>query len=99
MKLGTNCPRCGQPLEQERPALNSLSRYDNETYICSDCGIMEGLWQFSHAGEPLPALDQSLDPDAPLKVTMTKNEDGTFNLESATPLDDFEDGAQHRSRR
>jgi hypothetical protein len=97
MKLGTNCPRCGEPLNQERPALNALSRVDNETYICSACGTMEGLWNYSHPGEPLPPLDVDLGKEE-LHVTMTKNPDGTFNLVDMHPLDDFEDGAQHRSR-
>lgn len=34
-----NCPRCGKPY-YERPA---LSRLDNETLICPDCGTREAL--------------------------------------------------------
>lgn len=30
------CPRCG-----EMKPLNTLSRKDNKTYICSDCGVAE----------------------------------------------------------
>jgi predicted RNA-binding Zn-ribbon protein involved in translation (DUF1610 family) len=38
------CPRCGQErLRIDRPALNALSRTDNKTYVCSDCGTSEGL--------------------------------------------------------
>ena len=33
------CPRCGKPYF-ERPA---LSRVDNETLICPDCGTREAL--------------------------------------------------------
>ncbi len=33
------CPRCGRPY-CERPA---LSRLDNETLICPDCGTREAL--------------------------------------------------------
>ena len=33
------CPRCGKPY-YERPA---LSRVDNETLICPDCGTREAL--------------------------------------------------------
>ena len=33
------CPKCGGPLG-ERPA---LSRRDNKTEICSDCGFNESL--------------------------------------------------------
>jgi len=58
--LSTNCPRCGAPLNQERPALNALSRYDNATYICSPCGTMEALYNFAHQGEPLPPLDVNI---------------------------------------
>ena len=38
------CPRCGQnTLRLDRPALNALSRTDNDTYICSDCGQQEAF--------------------------------------------------------
>lgn len=33
------CPKCNKPYSTP-PA---LSRVDNETYICSDCGLMEAL--------------------------------------------------------
>lgn len=33
------CPKCGRTYT-ERPA---LSRYDNDTIICSDCGTREAL--------------------------------------------------------
>lgn len=33
------CPKCGKPY-QEFPA---LSRIDNETLICPDCGVREAL--------------------------------------------------------
>lgn len=35
----TICPRCGKPY-REPPA---LSRADNKTYICPDCGTREAL--------------------------------------------------------
>ncbi len=35
----TICPKCGRPYT-ERPA---LSRLDNETLICPDCGTREAL--------------------------------------------------------
>jgi predicted RNA-binding Zn-ribbon protein involved in translation (DUF1610 family) len=42
------CPRCGEEtLRLDRPALNALSRTDNETYVCSDCGVIEALEDFS----------------------------------------------------
>lgn len=38
----TPCPVCSGPLH-ERRAMNSLSRADNHTYICSRCGQREAL--------------------------------------------------------
>ena len=38
------CPRCGQAY-RERPA---LSRLDNETLICPDCGTREALVIYTH---------------------------------------------------
>lgn len=39
MKKGGTCPRCGKTYEGH-PA---LSRVDNETLICPDCGTREAL--------------------------------------------------------
>ena len=55
------CPRCGSA-EMHFPA---LSRTDNRTHVCSDCGRLEALEQFagSLSGEiesQLLALQQSL---------------------------------------
>jgi predicted RNA-binding Zn-ribbon protein involved in translation (DUF1610 family) len=42
------CPRCGEEtLRLDRPAMNALSRTDNETYVCSDCGTSEALEDFA----------------------------------------------------
>ncbi|MCW2763829.1 MAG: hypothetical protein JWR85_4030 [Marmoricola sp.] len=42
------CPRCGEKtLRLDRPALNALSRTDNQTYVCSDCGTNEALEDFA----------------------------------------------------
>lgn len=38
------CPLCGSSFKEE---LGSLSRRDNKTTICSDCGIREALEDFS----------------------------------------------------
>lgn len=38
-----NCPRCGM-VKEGYPA---LSRTDNETDICSECGLTEALEQWS----------------------------------------------------
>lgn len=38
------CPRCHRnDLIADDPALNSLSRRDNKTYICNDCGNDEAM--------------------------------------------------------
>ena len=43
----TTCPRCGEEtLRTDRPAMNALSRTDNETYVCSGCGTSEALEDF-----------------------------------------------------
>ena len=44
------CPRCGEKtLRLDRPVLNALSRTDNRTYVCSDCGTGEALESFAKA--------------------------------------------------
>lgn len=48
------CPRCGDDtLRIDRPALNALSRVDNKTYVCSDCGTSEAWERFVNPGETL----------------------------------------------
>ncbi len=37
------CPRCGEKKLREVEAENALSRKDNKTYICSDCGTDEAF--------------------------------------------------------
>lgn len=41
IEIGTEktCPKCGQIYTEP----SALSREDNETLICSDCGILESL--------------------------------------------------------
>jgi len=36
----TPCPRCGHKFDDE---FSALSRLDNKTHICSDCGVAEAL--------------------------------------------------------
>ena len=50
------CPRCGD----EITAFPALSRLDNETYICSECGTKEALFNFFHQGLPLPDLNKEV---------------------------------------
>jgi len=40
------CPRCGQRKFHPIKTMNALSRRDNETYICSDCGVEEAMEDF-----------------------------------------------------
>lgn len=37
------CPRCGTGRMNEVEARNALSRKDNETYVCSSCGVDEAM--------------------------------------------------------
>lgn len=37
------CPSCGKNPLKLPMVMNSLSRKDNETYICDDCGMREAL--------------------------------------------------------
>jgi predicted RNA-binding Zn-ribbon protein involved in translation (DUF1610 family) len=34
------CPKCGEDFDDKRPA---ISRRDNKTKICSDCGVTEAM--------------------------------------------------------
>jgi transcription elongation factor Elf1 len=44
MERGTmsTCPRCNTPIPAD--ARCALSRHDNETMICSSCGVNEAMW-------------------------------------------------------
>lgn len=51
------CPRCGSGVPDDtHPGQypGALSRLDNKTYICSQCGQEEVMWQFTDSGKPLP---------------------------------------------
>ena len=37
------CPKCKKNFLYKERALNSLSRKDNKTYICNDCGRNEAM--------------------------------------------------------
>lgn len=60
MILNPLCPRCGTELNQERPALNALSRVDNVTYICSPCGTAEAMWNHNRPAADLPPLNEKI---------------------------------------
>lgn len=42
----TRCPRCEQNTMRPEQVMNALSRRDNETYICSSCGVAEAMEDF-----------------------------------------------------
>ena len=51
------CPRCNRNELASPAVLNALSRKDNETYVCSPCGVDEAVWDFTkseHPEWPLP---------------------------------------------
>ena len=50
------CPRCGQSY-REHPA---LSRLDNETLICPDCGTREALDSIGVSPEEQDAIIQTI---------------------------------------
>jgi ribosomal protein S27AE len=57
MNLVKECPRCGHMIpNDEVPGQypGALSRYDNETEICSKCGTREALYQMAHGGYRAP---------------------------------------------
>lgn len=40
------CPRCKEKKLHPNEVMNALSRKDNKTYVCSDCGTEEALEDF-----------------------------------------------------
>lgn len=51
------CPRCGGRFKKPFAA---LSRLDNKTYICPDCGQNEAMYNFRYPSQPLPPFGESL---------------------------------------
>lgn len=45
------CPRCQDTFLDPRPARNALSRKDNKTIICSDCGTAEAIEELLKGGK------------------------------------------------
>lgn len=41
------CPRCGLNTLRPEKVMNALSRRDNKTYICSDCGTAEAMEDYA----------------------------------------------------
>jgi len=52
----TTCPRCNWNLLKNNPNRNALSRRDNETAICSHCGMAEA---FEDSGLRKPFLEEN----------------------------------------
>ncbi|RJX22771.1 MAG: hypothetical protein C4575_00555 [Desulforudis sp.] len=44
------CPRCGERKLDPEKVRNALSRRDNETYVCNDCGTDEAMYDLVLAG-------------------------------------------------
>lgn len=58
MTISNLCPRCKTiPLDPVQ-VMNSLSRVDNDTYICSPCGTAEAMHNHQHPEYPLPPVDR-----------------------------------------
>lgn len=47
------CPRCGQDSMHPRPAMNAVSRVDNETYVCRGCDTAEAMEDYMNPGQPM----------------------------------------------
>lgn len=57
--VAATCPRCETDLATPMTR-NALSRLDNKTHVCGECGTAEAMWNFQHPGAPLPAFDQPI---------------------------------------
>ena len=75
MKYAKNhiCPRCGGGVPNDMtPGLyiGALSRWDNDTEICSECGVAEAMLDFAHGEyrEGGAHLDPN-NPDHPWWIT------------------------------
>lgn len=55
------CPRCTRPMH-DKMVRNSLSRLDNETYICNGCGRDEAIFNMFNPKDLLTPLDQMVFP-------------------------------------
>lgn len=53
-----DCPRCKKNKLYKIPALNSVSRRDNKTHICGECGTEEALIDYFGGNEDLSWLKE-----------------------------------------
>lgn len=44
------CPRCNEMTLNADEVMNSLSRKDNSTYICNNCGVAEAMEELEKLG-------------------------------------------------
>ena len=50
VEITDNCPICNGPIPDEKNKgkfPGALSRYDNETEVCSKCGVAEAMLEFN----------------------------------------------------
>ena len=57
------CPRCKVNELNPILTLNSLSRRDNDTYICGECGVEESLIDFFGDDEDLSWLNEKVEKE------------------------------------
>lgn len=43
LRAWIKCVGCDSLMDSQR---NALSRFDNKTHVCSECGQFEAIWQF-----------------------------------------------------
>ncbi len=51
------CPCCDKNTLKDEQVMNSLSRVDNETYICNTCGDNEGFINYDPSVVDQDAID------------------------------------------
>ena len=65
MKKSEKCPICGGAIPNalhEGEYAGALSRVDNETEICSECGFMEAMQGFFKTIESVEVADATIYP-------------------------------------
>lgn len=65
MKKSEKCPICSGPIPNalhEGEYAGALSRVDNETEICSECGFMEAMQGFFKTIEKIEIADATIYP-------------------------------------
>lgn len=63
LRKHTPCPRCAGAIPNKKyhgEYSGALSRLDNSTEICSECGTLEAMFNFQNPGKALPGFDEPL---------------------------------------